>query len=77
MHLTGRGAKQNDNAAAAWYLRAAEAGSPDAQVMLGWMHEVGRGVPKNLDEAARRFGLAAAQGNAAARDRLKHLEALR
>jgi len=42
--------------------RAAEAGSPDAKVMLGWMHEVGRGVPKDLDEAVRWFGLAATRG---------------
>ena len=76
MYLTGRGAPQSDNTAAAWYRRAAEAGSPDAQVMLGWMHEVGRGVPKDLGESARWFLLAAAQGNTFARDRLKNLEAL-
>jgi hypothetical protein len=73
MHLTGRGAEQSDNTAAAWYLRAAEAGSPDAQAMLGWMHEAGRGVPKDLGEAVRWYRLAAAQGNAVARDRLKGL----
>ena len=41
------------------------------------MHEVGRGVPKDLGEAARRFGLAATQGNDAARGHLKHIETLR
>jgi len=77
MYLTGRGAPQSDNTAAVGYRRAAEAGSPDAQVMLGWMHEVGRGVPKDLDEAARWFGLAATQGNEVARVHLKHIETLR
>ena len=77
MYLTGRGAPLSDNTAAAWYLRAAEAGSPDAQAMLGWMYEVGRGVPKDLGEAVRWFRLAAAQGNTVARDHLKYLEHLR
>ena len=44
--------------------------------MLGWMHETGRGVPKNPGEAERWFRLAAAQGNAVARERLKYLETL-
>jgi TPR repeat protein len=43
--------------------------------MLGWMHEVGRGVPKDLGESARWFRLAAAQGSGVARDHLKYLEA--
>lgn len=42
--------------------------------MLGWMHEVGRGVPKDLGESVRWFRLAAAQGNTVARDHLKYLE---
>jgi TPR repeat protein len=45
--------------------------------MLGWMHKIGRGVPKNLDESVRWFRLAAAQGNTVARDHLKYLEPLR
>ena len=45
--------------------------------MLGWMHEVGRGVPKDLDEAVRWLGLAATQGNDVARVHLKHIETLR
>jgi len=76
MYLTGRGASQSDNTAAAWYLRAAEAGSPDAQAMLGWMHEVG-GRPEGPWRAARWFRLAAAQGNTVARDHLTYLDTLR
>jgi TPR repeat protein len=44
--------------------------------MLGWMHETGRGVPKDLGEAERWFRLSAAQGNAVAREHLKYLEAV-
>jgi len=46
-------------------------------MMLGWMHEVGRGVPKDLGEAARWFRLAAARGNSVARDHLRYIETLR
>jgi TPR repeat protein len=42
--------------------------------MLGWMYEVGRGVPKNLGESLRWYRLAADRGNADARARMKFLE---
>ena len=45
--------------------------------MLGWMIEVGRGVPKDSGESVRWYVLAAAQGNAFDRERLKNIEALR
>ena len=75
MHLTGRGGanRRATNTAAAWYLRAAEAGSPDAQAMLGWMHEVGRGVPKDLGEVGPLVpARGGPQGNTVARDHLKY-----
>ena len=39
------------------------------QAMLGWMHETGRGVPKDLGESERWFRLAAAQALATAAER--------
>jgi TPR repeat protein len=42
--------------------------------MLGWMHEVGRGVPKDLGESVRWYRRASAQGNTAASDHLNRLE---
>ena len=39
---------------------AAEAGSPEAQYALGTLYKEGRGVPKDVNEAARWLGAAAA-----------------
>jgi TPR repeat protein len=50
--------------AAALYQDLAAQGHVAAQTRLAWMHEAGRGVPRDLDEAARRFQLAAEAGDA-------------
>ena len=42
-------------------------GDDIAQFILGTMYESGRGVAQNYEEAARLYGLAAAQGNADAK----------
>ena len=52
--------------AAALYQDLAVRGHVAAQTRLAWMHEAGRGVPRDLDEAARRFQLAAEAGDAEA-----------
>lgn len=46
-----------------WYLRAAEAGSTDAQVAIGTAYYLGRGVPKDLAQAAHWFREAAKSGD--------------
>ena len=52
--------------AAALYGELAAQGDARAQTRLAWMHEAGRGVERNLPEAARRFELAARAGDAEA-----------
>jgi TPR repeat protein len=52
--------------AAALYEKLAAQGHRAAQTRLAWMYEAGRGVPRSLDEAARRFLLAADAGDAEA-----------
>jgi TonB family protein len=50
---------------------AAEAGVPMAQVAVGAMYERGKNVPRDMAEARRWYGLAAAQGNVYAIDHLR------
>ena len=52
--------------AAAIYKELAAQGDAKARTRLAWLYEAGRGVPRNLDEAARRFQLAAEAGDAEA-----------
>ena len=44
------------------YRAIADAGDPRGLTRLAWLHEAGRGVPRNLDEAARLFRQAAEAG---------------
>src|SRR5262249_37934261 len=46
-----------------WYLRAAEAGSVDAQTALGTAYYLGRGAPKDYAQAAHWFREAAKGGD--------------
>ncbi|MDB5844259.1 MAG: sel1 repeat family protein [Polaromonas sp.] len=48
------------------YRELADAGERQAQTRLPWMHEAGRGVERDLGEAARRFEIAAQAGEAEA-----------
>jgi TPR repeat protein len=50
--------------AIAAYRAIAEAGDPRGLTRLAWLHEAGRGLPRNLDEAARLFRQAAEAGEA-------------
>ena len=47
-------------------IRLAERGNAKAQVRLGWMYSVGRGVPQNYLQAANWYRRAAEQGEVAA-----------
>ncbi len=53
-------------AAARLYQQLAEQGLAVAQTRLAWMHEAGRGLPRDLEQAARHFELAAQAGGAEA-----------
>jgi TPR repeat protein len=52
--------------AAALYEQLAAGGDRVAQTRLAWAYEAGRGVPRSLEEAARRFTIAAEAGEAEA-----------
>lgn len=52
--------------AAILYRRLADGGDRRAQTRLAWMHEAGRGVERDLPQAARRFESAAMAGEAEA-----------
>jgi TPR repeat protein len=60
------GASGQHEQAAALYRTLADAGDATAQTRLAWAYEAGRGVERDLPEAARRFELAAQAGNAEA-----------
>ena len=63
----------NDEQAVYWYRKAAEQGDDDGQFLLGYMYENGKGVAKDMGEAARLYRLAADQGSAAAQSSLSRL----
>src|SRR5574337_76668 len=52
--------------AANYFLSAAQAGHPGAQLQIGWHYEKGIGVPKSYSEAARWYRKSAEQGNSTA-----------
>lgn len=60
------GASGRHAEAAGLYRELAGAGDTQAQTRLAWMHEAGRGVNRDLPEAARRFEIAAVAGEAEA-----------
>lgn len=62
--------KHDDQAAAAAYRAAAEAGNPIARYLLGEMYSAGDGVSRDPAEAARQFQVAAMAGYAPAQTHL-------
>ena len=66
MYRLGLGVPQHDNAAAQWYLCAAEQGIGAAQFHLGDMYRNGRGVAQDHGTAVEWYRRAAAQDLAAA-----------
>jgi len=72
---SARKSKANDRfEAVICYGKAAKLGLAIAQLKLGVMYLKGKGVKKNLDEAAKWFGEAAKQGDAEAIRRLAKLK---
>jgi TPR repeat protein len=63
-------AESDFNEGLLWTRRAAHGGASLAQFRLGELHQAGRGVPRDDEEAARWFRLAAAQGDPNAQTRL-------
>jgi TPR repeat protein len=66
-----RGVTQNQEAAASWYLKAAEQGHVDAQFMLGKRFCYGEGIGKDKGEALQWLSKAAANGHEVARQWLE------
>jgi uncharacterized protein len=67
LHELGQAGLPRDlQAAHAWNLRAAEAGSPDAQVEVGTAHYLGRGAPRDRAAAAHWYREAAKRGDVGA-----------
>jgi len=64
------GANQNYAQAAVWLGKAAYQGNAMAQLLLGLLHTLGKGVPQDYSKAAILFRQAADQGNATAEDAL-------
>ena len=65
--------ERDSNMAFKLFSVAAEKGNAVAQFKLGYMYQHGRGVAKDDAEALRYYGLAAAQGNADAAQKLKEM----
>ena len=49
-----------------WFRKAAEQGDADGQALLGFLYEIGLGVPQEDAEAVKWYRLAAEQGDATA-----------
>ena len=58
----GKDFSKNDNKACEWYQKAAEQGNARAQCNLGYMYDVGNGVPQNYEKACEWYQKAANQG---------------
>jgi TPR repeat protein len=63
MYHISRIVPQDYAAAIGWYRKAAEQGSPEAQVLLGFMYFQGDGVPEDYVIAHMWFNLAAVGGD--------------
>jgi putative methionine-R-sulfoxide reductase with GAF domain len=62
-YASGEGVKQDDKAAATWFIKAAENGNVKAQAALGTRYWGGRGVPPSLTQAYFWTVLARAAGD--------------
>lgn len=72
-HYLGRGTEENAAKAADWFRLAGNGGQVGAQYILATMYEKGLGVPQDLRLARSWYERAAAQGDPAARAKLKVL----
>jgi TPR repeat protein len=62
-YFTGEGVAQDVKQAAYWFQKAAEAGNPEAQNLVGYLYEAGVGVPADPARALHWYQLAAASGS--------------
>jgi localization factor PodJL len=69
----GEGGPQDTAQALKWFSRAAEGGVRDSQYNLALLYAQGLGAPQNLAEAYKWYLVAAAQGDAGARDAARAL----
>jgi TPR repeat protein len=74
MYANGRGVREDDKQAVAWYRKAAEKGEPQGMNNLGLMYEHGQGVAQDNTQAVTWYRKAAALGNEDAIAHLKWLE---
>jgi TPR repeat protein len=56
-----------------WLCQSAVRSQPDAQFLLGYLYEQGRGLPRNYTKAAENYQAAALQGHAIAQNNLAAL----
>lgn len=56
-----------------WLCQSADRGQPDAQFLLGYLYEQGRGLPRNYAKAAENYHAATLQGHAIAQNNLAAL----
>ena len=75
--LSGRGAARDEAAAAKWFIHAAQLGDYRAVLLLGHMHEFGRGFPRDLLRAADVYKPLAEGGRNGAAEARSRLCALR
>ena len=73
MISAGRGTRQDDAEALAWYQKAAEQGDSAAQASLGLRYLNGRGLPKDEAKAIYWLQIAGMQGNIAAKQALRSI----
>lgn len=66
-YFLGRGVQRNEEKAAFWFEKAANAGDPGAQEEIGYFYQAGIGVPHDPVRAAHWFQLAAAGGRVSAK----------
>jgi hypothetical protein len=73
MYLSGDGVSGDDANAFEWGQRGAALGIPMAQVQLGQLYQVGRGVPRDAEAAHSWFEKAMATGDEEALARLREI----
>ncbi len=73
MYERGQGTPKDLAAAAKWFQKAAERGSPTAQAHLGRLYRLGTGVPKDAGQAGRWSMKGASQGNPIAQSNLGYM----
>jgi TPR repeat protein len=74
-HAQGKGAKLDDMTAVRWFRQAARKGHARAKTSLGYLHAIGRSVPRDRALARALLAEAEAAGDPLARDLLARMGA--